>query len=376
MTGMAKLGWYGARERMSGKFQARWCDAEGLKSESGFLSKPQALFYARRMADEALNVKAGRSACRKPILEARAAFLDRPTKPNTRALNERRIDEFLADMPGVKDTSHLTTHAINQYARILQEAGHNSGGQNHHLKIVRCFTNFCRESKWLVENPFKGFKMPKTRKAGRPLTDDEYARIIAIGPYVAVDTWLNLAFRFGHSTMRRISQVWKLTPADFREPNLIRIEGIKGQPDEWLPLQDEAVEILKSIPIRAPTERYFSFWKSVEAMRNSVEDKARRAGLPGVRFHDVCKVTRVTNLSETTSLGDLAHLSNTSKKTLADNYILPDRARAFAKYLGHTRATNGPRKDANMAQHGPMDTNVATIANTQNASTSQQIPAA
>lgn len=392
MTGMAKLGWFGARIRGSGKFQARWCDADGLQSESGFITKEQARTYAQRKSTEALDVKVGTALLRKPIQAARDAFLNRATKGNTRALNERRVDEFLEDMPTIKYTSDLTSHAINQYARNL-EAGHNPGGQNHHLKIVRCFTKFCITSKWLTENPFLNFKMPKTEKVGRPLTDDEYDLMVTPGnthnQYKEGDKWLNLAFRFGHSTMLRISQVWKLTPADFKEPNLIRIDGIKGQDAVWLPLRDEAVAILREMPIRAQQERYFSYWGTVDAMRNSVQDKARRCGIKPMirfvagkmrevypRFHDVCKVTRVTNLGQDgVSLGDVAHLSNTSKRTLAENYMLPDRDRAFANYMGHIRATNGPRNDANVARTGLQEPMVATQANYQNDASSPQISA-
>jgi integrase len=454
MTGMAKLGWHGVRKRANGKFQARWCDADGLQSEM-FLSKEQASTYATRKANEALDVMVGLAVLSKPIDEARAAFLDRRTKPNTRALNERRIDEFLAAMPAVKGTHHLTSHVINQYARIL-EKNHNPGGQEHHLKIVRAFTNFCRTEKWLTDNPFEKFSMPKSEFEARPLTLEEHARIVSPtvarrrtaykefdrrpdrleyriryidwnGAVVSAvsgikdeavmvselarvqaeldaapapteiregDEWLTRAFRFGHSTMLRISQVWKLTPADFTAPNFLRIDPIKGQERVTIVLQPDAVAILEEIlAIRAHCERFFFYWGSVQSLRNAVEDKVKRSGiLPTVytvneerrevypRFHDICKVSRVSELSrDGYSPAVISHLSNTSQATLIKHYIKADRTRAFEEYvsrpnrgpLGHTRATTGPQTDGFAGSNAVQPALEGTTSTTENASTSQ-----
>jgi integrase len=384
MTGMARLGWHGSRKRPNGTYQARWQDAEGLQSLGGFIGKTQADAYALKMAGAALDVLAGLAVVRKPIREARDAFLDRRTKANTRALNERRVDEFLAAMPNIKDTSHLTSHVINQYARQLEDDGHNPGGQQHHLKIVRAFTNFCITSKWLTENPFAKFEMPSSEYEGRALTPDEFALMISLETVTnqnkEVDQWLNWAFRFGKATLLRISQVWKLTPADFTAPNMLKVAPIKDTDPETKPLNDEAIQILQEIPIRAPGSRYFSYWSSVEAMRNSVQDKARRVGLPGLRFHDVCKITGVTELSQQGfSLGDLAHLSNTSKATLDKHYIKSDRDRAYAKFLafkksGHTLATTGPQNEGFVAANGVQQAQEGSKGTIEIASTSQPIP--
>jgi hypothetical protein len=177
-VGRHKVGWHGSRKRENGKYQARWCDNEGDKSLGGFISKTQSDAYALKMANEALNVKVGLAVFRKPIEEARKELLDRRTKENTRALNTRRVDEFLEDMAEVKDTSQLTRNLIDRYAIKLVKTGHNSGGQEHHLRIVRAFCKFCFDNKWISEHPFKGFKMPKSDFEGRPLSSEEWARMV------------------------------------------------------------------------------------------------------------------------------------------------------------------------------------------------------
>lgn len=388
MYGMAKQGWHGSRKRANGRWQARWCDSEGVQSEGGFISKTQADAYALKMANEALNVKVGLAVIRKPIQDARKEFLERRTKENTRQLNQRRVDEFLAAMPEIHFTNQLTRNLIDRYAITLEQQEHNPGGQQHHLKIVRAFCNFCLDQKWISDSPFKGFVMPSSEYQGRELTANEWQAMVSISPVALnqhrdVDQWLNRAFRFGHSTMLRISQVWKLTPSDFVAPDKVRVLPIKGQDPVWITLRQDAADILTELASGLDGhDRFFWYWNTVESMRNSVEDKARRVELTGVRFHDVCKVTRISQLSkEGWSLAELEHVSNTSKKTLVDHYIKADRLRTFDKYknhvspLGHTGATPGPKNDSFVALNGSLGSLDSSIAKVENSSTSQPIPA-
>jgi hypothetical protein len=218
-----------------------------------------------------------------------------------------------------------------------------------------------------------------------------------------IDWWLNRAFRLGYSTILRISQVWKLTPEDFRAPDQLRIWPIKDQDPVWITLRPEAVAIIQELlPEAILHGRFFHYWASVESMRNSVEDKARRVGLgrlysddrrlirPGVRYHDVCKVTAISDLSDQGyGPGDLEHISNTSKKVLVDHYIKADRKRAFSRYMTHDGgkaakapaiqgppgAHSGPENGGFVGVNGGQSGLEGTKGNVQNCSTSQQIPA-
>lgn len=394
MYAMAKIGWHGTRKRANGRYQARWCDSEGVQSLGGFLSKAQAETHALNKAKEALNVMVGLAVFRKPIADARQGFLDRRTKENTRALNQRRLDEFLAAMPEIKDTSQLTRNLIDRYAGLLARAGHNSGGQEHHLRIVRAFCNFCVAQKWLVESPFTDFDMPKSDYEGRALNSEEWDRMVQPSripnQYKEVDWWLNRAFRLGYSGVLRISQVWKLQPKDFRAPNELWVEGIKDQEGEWKLLRPEAVAILQELlPGALLRGRFFHYWASVESMRNSVEDKARRVGLAGVRFHDVCKVTAVSDLAaKGYGPADLEHIANTSKRVLIEYYMKADRSRALARYVadqggkaakaapiqGHTRATFGPNNQGFVETSGDQLRQESAKETVEKASISPSIP--
>jgi hypothetical protein len=426
-----------------------------VKAQGGFLSKVQADTFALKMANEALNVRVGLATHRKPVQEARKEFLERRTKENTRCLNERRIDEFLAVMTEIENTSQLTRNLIDRYALHLERAGHNPGGQEHHLKIVRAFCKFCLDNKWLSEDLFKNFKMPKSEFEGRPVTPEEareiiepedgtrivvfkefdrrrgtfrvryngpsgrpievasgvkteaealeiavceQARLHSLGLVRPVkiregDLWLKEAFTFGHSTMLRISQVWKLTPPDFVAPDQLRVAPIKGQDPVWITLRQEAIEVLTRLSSKlAGQERFFWYWPTVERMRGAVKGKVRRTGVkPTVyvvngerrevypRFHDICKVSRISELEKQGfSLGELEQLSNTTQRTLMAHYIKADRARVFAKYknfrgqpVANGWPPNGGFSGVNRDQGLPKD----TTENIENASTSQPIPA-
>jgi len=210
------------------------------------------------------------------------------------------------------------------------------------------------------------------------------------------DLWLKEAFIFGRSTMLRISQVWKLMPSDFVVPDQLRVAPIKGQEPVWIPLRQDAIDVLNRLKARlGDNDRFFWYWSTVESMRTAVEGRVRRAGIaPTIymvrgekserfpRFHDICKVTRISELEKDGySLGELAHLSNTSKKTLIDHYIKADRSRAFERYKnysadrGHTVATIGPKNEGFVGVNGGQGLLDGTIENIEIASTSRQIPA-
>jgi integrase len=346
------IGWRDVRLKKSGKWESRWADEHGTARGKSWADKAVARKYADDMANAILRGSVGMDI-NKPVRDALAAFLERRLDPKTTALNERRVNEFLAAMPEVKLVSHLTDSVINRYDAVLESAGHNTGGRNHHLKIVRAFCKFCVEKNWLKVHPFTGFKMPKSDFEGRNVSQDDFDKMCSIGwvgsneraginglgwyggnQYKDVDVWLRRAFIFGRETMLRISQVWKLTPADFREPGEIRVKGIKHQPTVWVPLTEEALAIARSLLLgRAPGARLFDYWSSVASMQTSVYKKAQRVGLPGLRFHDVCKVSRVSQLDKAGfSIKEISQLSNTTPRTLLAHYIKPEREDTFAKY--------------------------------------------
>ncbi len=380
----ASSGWHKTRRKPSGKWEARWADGDGVIHGKSFLTKPQADKYGWDMANGALNASLGLGTLRKPIEEAMDDFFSRNTKANTREVNEYILGHFIQACPDVTHTGRLTDTTVNQYASKLVAEGKNPGGQNHHLKIVRAFTNFCLRKRWIANDPFIEFKMPKSEFKGWRLTPDQFESVCRIrervpGSHGEVDLWLSRAFRFGRVTLLRISQVWKLAPKDFREPNELWVEGIKGQPGVWIRLRPSAVEILKEMMPREREERFFNYWKSVKSMQWSIYEKVRKSDIqPFVytvngerreqfpRFHDICKVSGVSDLMDQgMSPADLEHVSNTSQRTLITHYMKSDRTRAFDKLLELDRVEteSRPKSGGNGAHLKVQDRMDGTISN-------------
>lgn len=381
------MGWYHVRRKPSGKFEARWALPDGTVESKCFDYKEQARAYAVQRAKGVVDEHVGLAIVRKDAREALAEFLARSLDPKTTALNERRMGQFFG-FAGKRlvHCTDITEPLINEFDNALRVAGSNPGGRHHVLKIVRAFCKFCLKKKWMPSSPFfpfGDFKLPKSTFHGRPLTYDEGQKMISIEPrYADVDLQINRAIRLGRAAILRISQVWKLTPEDFRVPDLLRVDGIKGQPSEWKELHPDAVAVLNEmLPETGPGVRFFAHWGSVEAMRNSIEDKARRVGLPGVRFHDACKVTRVTELADQGwSPAKIAHVSNTTAKTLVAHYIKADKKKSFAEYktfvaADHAQTTDRPQNGSNTVKQGEQERTQSNIVTDENAATSPPIPA-
>lgn len=372
--GLNAIGWHDIRQKPSGKWEARWAIDGGKVKGKSFLSKEQARKYASDQANGLLNCAVGLTVTKKATAEALSDFLGRSVDESTTELYERRLTEFFAafphepggdvrPLPAITYINQLSDDAyINRYDKILVANGANPGGRNHHLRIVRTFCRYCVKKKWLAVYPFEDFKMPQSEFEGRPLAPGDFD--LMAGPskihgnqhdLAETDLWLGRAFRLGRGTMLRISSVWGLTPKHFRAPDQLWVEAIKGQDPVWITLHPDALAVvLELLPGRSENQRLFDYWGSVEAMRNSVADKARRVGLPGIRFHDVCKVTRVSELAAAGwSPAAIAHVSNTSIKTLMTHYIKADRKRSFAEYANFKPQTDGrPTNPRNVVEMG------------------------
>jgi len=392
-------GWKDVRKKPSGKWEARWIDETGAVKGRSFVDKAVAAKLADDMARESERAAVGLGVTHKPIVNALAAFQDRRLDPKTVDLNGRRMKEFLLAFPALTLVDQITDTHINTFDRMLEAKGCNPGGRNHHLRIVRTFCKFCRDKNWLPTNPFLNFKMPKSDFEGRACTEEEFERMCSIGwvggnkisdtygigwqggnQYKDVDLWLRRAFRFGRETMLRVSQVWKLTPEDFREPGEIRVKGIKGQESEWKPLTEIALEVLRELlQVTKPGQRFFSYWSSVASLQQAVQKKATRVGLKGLRFHDVCKVTRVSQLDAAGfSIKEISQVSNTTPRTLLAHYIKPDKQKTFDKYraFAQARPASDPpetKLSGNLGVSQPQGGIESTTDNTQNGSTSRQI---
>jgi hypothetical protein len=194
MIAMPALGYNDVRRKPSGKYEARWADHQCVLRSKSFLLEATARQYARDQAILAEEIFAGKRAVEIPILKAVESFQTRPNiKANTVAVNQRTLDAFVT-RHNLVNVSQLADVLPDKEHRLLVANGHNSGGQNHVLKLLKCFVGHCVDKKWLTVSPFpRKFKLPKSDFVGRALSEDEFEKMIAIRANVDCiqsDTWM------------------------------------------------------------------------------------------------------------------------------------------------------------------------------------------
>lgn len=334
-------GWNDIRKKPSGKWEARWSDENGNARGKCFNTKTQATKYARDMANGIVDAALGIGASRKDVHEAvEEFFLWKRRDAGTIKIYERHFGDFFAHFPTITLIGHLTREIFVAYTNYLFDTKkHRPGGVRHIQKTFRAFTKFCIIKRWLTTSPFLDLRAPRSDFQGQALSPDKYEKMISIDPRYEVDVWINRALRIGNPCMMRISTVWGASSESFREPDEFYLPEIKDQEAAWIKLHPAALEVVKELMTITPAgQRFFTYWPTVDSMRQSMRKKAARVGLSGVRFHDAAKVTRVTELDAAGyGLGKISALSNTSKATLAKHYIKPDRRAAFAEYQTYGR---------------------------------------
>jgi integrase len=290
--------------------------------------KALALEFARRMAGDACQIRAGLAVEGKDIQSALAVFLQRhDVKACTHDLNRRHLEALIRTF-NLKKVGDLTDKLVNDWLGHLKGLGYNPGGQSLSLRILRTFCRFCRKKRWLAVYPFDDFRIPKSEFAGRYLSEEERAKLLSINPRYEVDAHLHRALTFGLYSLLRISQVFNTEWSHFRTPDQLWVPGIKGQESRWITLHPNA---LTAMGARKEAGRIFDYWESLSAFREAVYKKAKRENLPGVRFHET-KHTGISALLEAGfSIPEVSRISGNSYRTIA-HYAHVNERRVFEKW--------------------------------------------
>jgi site-specific recombinase XerC len=198
--------------RRGNKWHSGWRDESGRcrsKAQPVGASKALAEEFARKMALDACQLRAGQAVSGKEVRVALEAFLHREdVKDCTHELNRRHL-ETLINHFRLQTVDQFTADLVNDWLGHLKAIGWNPGGQSLSLRILRTFCRFCRKKRWLAVYPFEDFRIPKSEFVGRYLSEDERARLLSIDPRYAVDRHLNRALTFGLYSLLRISQVFQ-----------------------------------------------------------------------------------------------------------------------------------------------------------------------
>jgi integrase len=332
------------------KYEAGWRDSSGqYHSKRGFLNRTQALNFARTHALVAWDIISGIPNNEKDISEAVEAFCTRPgVKENTHNLNRYHLEAFIRGLK-LKTTRQLTRVNVNRWWVVLRTDGagstkgvnrgraHNEGGQSLGLRIIRTFCYYCLANKWVSEIPFgkgvlQAIKPPKTESKGKYLTEEDRTKFLLVDPRYEVDKHLYRAKILVLYNGLRISQVWGIQKSHFKAPDQLFVPGIKQQSDKWISLHPRAAQALQEALLCSDpaSDRIFTYWPHIEAMRNAVRKHNLRVGLVGVRFHDG-KHTFISGLMEAGwSLPDVIAASGNSPSTIM-TYAHSNKKRVAAK---------------------------------------------
>lgn len=317
--------------RRGPKWYSGWRDERGRchsKVQVAGVGKSLAEEYARRMAIEACQIRAGQPVRGKEIAAALAAFLAREdVKDCTHELNRRHLEALIKHFK-LRTVEQLTDDLVHNWHGHLKALGWNPGGQSLSLRILRTFSRFCRKKKWLTVYPFDDFRIPKSEFVGRYLTDEDRDKVLSVNPRYDVDIYLHRALTFGLYSLLRISQVFNADWSNFRRPDQLWIPGIKGQEGRWITLHPKALDAMGEQKTAGPI---FDRWESLSAFREAVYKKAKREKLFGVRFHET-KHTGVSALLEAGySVPEVCKISGNSYRTIA-HYAHVNEQRVFEKW--------------------------------------------
>ena len=319
--------------RRGAKWHSGWRDENGCcrsRVHPTGAAKALALEYARKMAIEASQVRAGQSVRGKEIRVAMEAFLSREdVKTCTHELNRRHLEALIRHFR-LRTVDQLTGDLVNDWLGRLKALGYNPGGQSLSLRILRTFSRFCRKKKWLAAYPFEEIRLPKSQFVGRYLSQEERTNLLSINPRYGVDVHLHRALTFGLYSLLRISQVFHAEWTDFKAPDQLWVPGIKGQEGRWITLHPKALAALGAPKDSGPL---FDRWETLSAFREAVYKKVRREKLPGVRFHET-KHTGISALLEAGySIPEVCKISGNSYRTIA-HYAHVNEQRVFEKWKG------------------------------------------
>lgn len=317
--------------RRNKKWHSGWRDHAGRcrsKVHPVGAGKALAHDYARKMAAEACQVRAGQSVSAKDLDLALQSFLGRQdVKDGTHRLNRRHLNAFV-DHFKLRSVDQITETLIHEWLGHLKAIGYNPGGQSLSLRILRTFCRFCVKNRWLRVYPFESFKIPKSEFVGKYLSQDERERLLSINPRYDVDRHLNRALTFGLYSLLRISQVFNADWAHFKAPDQLWVPGIKGQDGRWIALHPKALDVMGE---RQDAGRLFDRWETLNAFREAVYKKAKREKLQGVRFHET-KHTGISALLEAGySVPEVCKISGNSYRTIA-HYAHVNEQRVFDKW--------------------------------------------
>ncbi len=200
----------------------------------------------------------------------------------------RKYERLLRDLGDFsKRTGLVRVHSLTvaDARRFVSEWGFGPNTAAKHIERLKTFFRFCRENRWVEENPADPIKAPVIRSSPTlPYAPEEMAAIVAACP--------NTKFRAFVLLMRysglRVGDVARLEKCRIRDGKLLLYTQKTGIP-VYVPLPDVAVNALDSFP--HANARYY-FWSGESTTDgvsrtwiNRLAEVFRDSKVPGARSH-------------------------------------------------------------------------------------------
>ena len=123
------------------------------------------------------------------------------------------------------------------------------------------------------------------------------------------------------------------------DQRMIYVERTKSGEPRWIPMGDDLVELLRSLPRHVAHNRVFTYQgRPVDTLKHSWETLRKLAGLPGVRFHDLRHTWASRMVAAGVDLYELMEMGGWRSISMVRRYahFAPDRKVRTAKLLDGT----------------------------------------
>ncbi len=259
----------------------------------------------KRVATESLNDKLAKVARREHlgvVDDSASSFGDfaeewwQRVRPGLRETTRDRwrnvLEGHLRPEFGSQALRFVTLAQVEGYEARRLEAGAAPATVRYSLSILRHVYRRAVEWGYLARNPLERLRMPKEpRGRTRFLDDDEIARLLASIPAAGDISELNRVYLrplvvVALATGLRRGEILRLERRDIDwQGRTATARGTKNGDDRTVPLNQDALEALRSLPPRLHNPRLFPF--SGPQVSVAFERALKRAGIAGCRFHDL-----------------------------------------------------------------------------------------
>jgi integrase len=216
-------------------------------------------------------------------------------RPGTWERDENFI-HFWLEWPGFKGKAldAITVEEVEGYRNHRASSVKQKTADNDLMRLRRLFA-LCEAWGLCEKNPARKVKLfrPESQKT-RVLSDEEANAVLEKAP-----AWLQGCIRFTLATGLRASELLSLTweAVDLRERSLkVSAETAKSKRSRVIPLNSDAVEVLKSLPRPIQGEARV-FPRHYLALRKAWETACKEAGVNGATWHTL-RHTFTTRLIE------------------------------------------------------------------------------